>query len=272
MTSYNREKYIAEAIESVLNSTYKNFELIIVDDGSKDATVSISKNYKKKDKRIQLYINERNLGDYPNRNRAAKYANGEYLMYVDSDDSIKPDAIEYVIKNFIEYPHAKFSLIYYHRDIKDVLVLNPKESIHKHFFVNWFLNVGPGGTLIKHDYFKSISGFPEKYGPANDMYYNLKAAANTDILLLPYQYLIYRIHDGQELNNKYSYLYNNYRYLFDVMQLPELPLSYQEKKSLLKKSARENIKSFIRYIIKTGEFRKAFQAHKISGIRLKDII
>ena len=86
MTSYNREKYIHEAIESVLASTYKNFELIIVDDGSTDSTLQIAYAYAKKNERIRVYNNEKNLGDYPNRNKAASYASGEYMMFVDSDE------------------------------------------------------------------------------------------------------------------------------------------------------------------------------------------
>ncbi len=70
MTAYNREHYITEAIESVLASTYQNWELIIVDDGSKDDTVSIAKSYAAEDARIKVHVNEKNLGDYPNRNRA----------------------------------------------------------------------------------------------------------------------------------------------------------------------------------------------------------
>ena len=58
MTAYNREKYIAEAIESVLASTYTNFELIIVDDCSTDKTVEIAKSYEVKDNRIKVYIND----------------------------------------------------------------------------------------------------------------------------------------------------------------------------------------------------------------------
>lgn len=59
MTAFNREKYIAEAIESVLASTYTNFELIIVDDCSKDNTVNIAKSYEQKDQRVKVYINEK---------------------------------------------------------------------------------------------------------------------------------------------------------------------------------------------------------------------
>ena len=87
MTSYNREKYIGFAIESVLASTYTNWELIIVDDGSIDKTVEIAQQYEKKDGRIRFYRNEKNLGDYPNRNKAASYAGGKYIKYVDADDA-----------------------------------------------------------------------------------------------------------------------------------------------------------------------------------------
>src|ERR1700748_2916719 len=86
MTAYNREKYIEEAIESVLASSYTNLELIIVDDCSKDNTVEIARSYEARDPRVKVFINEKNLGDYPNRNRAASLAKGEYIKYVDSDD------------------------------------------------------------------------------------------------------------------------------------------------------------------------------------------
>src|SRR5205814_9393285 len=86
-TAYNREKYIAEAIESVLASTFKDFEMIIVDDCSKDHTVEIARRYSS-DPRVQVHVNEKNLGDYPNRNCASSFACGIYLKYLDSDDVI----------------------------------------------------------------------------------------------------------------------------------------------------------------------------------------
>src|SRR5690348_3619706 len=67
MTAYNREKYISQAIESVLRSSLTNFELIIVDDVSKDRTVEIARNYAAKDNRVLVFVNEKNLGDYGNR-------------------------------------------------------------------------------------------------------------------------------------------------------------------------------------------------------------
>ena len=110
MTAFNREKYIGEAIESVLASTYTNYELIIVDDGSKDNTVAISKKFEIKDNRIRVYVNEKNRGDYPNRNYAASLARGEFILYVDSDDTILPEGIERLINTMYLFPEAAFGM------------------------------------------------------------------------------------------------------------------------------------------------------------------
>ena len=85
MTAYNRADYIAASIESVLAQTFTDFELIVVDDHSSDATTAVVQRYLG-DPRVRLVVNERNLGDYPNRNHAATFARGEFMKYHDSDD------------------------------------------------------------------------------------------------------------------------------------------------------------------------------------------
>jgi glycosyltransferase involved in cell wall biosynthesis len=64
-TVYNREKYLAACIESVLASTFQDWELIVVDDQSADNSVAIARSYAVKDQRIRVFVNETNLGDYP---------------------------------------------------------------------------------------------------------------------------------------------------------------------------------------------------------------
>ncbi|MBL0358834.1 MAG: glycosyltransferase family 2 protein [Chitinophagaceae bacterium] len=209
MTAYNREKYIAEAIESVLASDYENFELIIVDDCSNDETVTIAKKYALKDSRVQVHINEVNLGDYPNRNRAAGYAKGIYLMYCDSDDTLYPDGVSRCVQLMQEHRGISFAM-YRPNDKGTPLVLSSADALHQHFLTKPFLTVGPGGTIISRSFFEKIKGFPEKYGPASDMYYNLKCASLSPILLIPFEFLNYRIHAGQEINNRDSYLHNSY--------------------------------------------------------------
>ena len=86
MPVYNREKYVAESIESVLNQTYTDFEFLICDDGSTDGTWDILKKYETEDKRIKLFKNEANLGISRTLNKLISYAQGEYLARQDSDD------------------------------------------------------------------------------------------------------------------------------------------------------------------------------------------
>src|ERR1017187_1015293 len=110
MTAYNREKYIGEAIESVLASSYADFELIIVDDCSTDSTVAIARSYEARDKRIKVFVNEKNLGDYVNRNEAAKFGSGKYLKYVDSDDLIYPYGLDVMVKAMEQFPDAALGI------------------------------------------------------------------------------------------------------------------------------------------------------------------
>ena len=86
MPMYNSEKYINQTIKSILNQTYDNWELIIIDDCSTDNCLKIAKEYSKKDKRIKCYKNKTNKGISGNRNRGLKLATGDYIAFCDDDD------------------------------------------------------------------------------------------------------------------------------------------------------------------------------------------
>lgn len=89
--NYNNAKYISETIESIINQSYSNFEYIIIDDCSTDNSWQIIQEYAKKDKRIKIYRNEKNLGIVKTRNRGlkARSANSKYFAIIDSDDVSK---------------------------------------------------------------------------------------------------------------------------------------------------------------------------------------
>jgi len=103
MPAYNAENYIAEAIESILNQTYKNFEFIIVNDGSTDNTLNIIKRYAKKDKRIIIIDHKERKGISETRNNGLRAAKGKYIATHDSDDMSMPDRfqeqVNYLNKN-----------------------------------------------------------------------------------------------------------------------------------------------------------------------------
>lgn len=90
---YNVEKYLKKCLDSILSQTYKNFEVIIVNDGSPDNSQKIIDEYKKKDKRIKAYKKE-NGGISSARNFGISKAKGEFLLFVDSDDSVNKELLE----------------------------------------------------------------------------------------------------------------------------------------------------------------------------------
>ncbi|MBS4065361.1 MAG: glycosyltransferase family 2 protein [Chitinophagaceae bacterium] len=269
MTSYNREQYIGEAIESVLDSTYTHWELIIVDDGSKDQTVAIAQSFAANDSRIKVHINEQNLGDYKNRNQAASYAKGEFIMYVDSDDTILKDGFERCINAMQQFPEANFGM-QLHGAERAPYFVEAKQAIEQHFFQQPFLLIGPGGTILRRRFFEAIGKYPVLYGPANDMYFNLKATAAGGVLLLPFTFNFYRIHEGQELNNKYSYLYNNFNYLRDALQELNLPLTEKQKVWIQNKNRRRFLVNLLRYLFTSKNLSKTIRARQLAGFSLRD--
>lgn len=102
MSVYNGERYLREAIDSILNQTFKDFEFIIVDDGSTDNSLSIIQSYR--DKRLKLIKNEKNIGLTKSLNNALKTAGGEFIARQDADDISLPDRLEEQIRFLVQHP------------------------------------------------------------------------------------------------------------------------------------------------------------------------
>ena len=93
---YKVEKYLKQCINSLVLQTYKNMEILLVDDGSPDSCGAICDEYAEKDSRIRA-IHQANQGQAAARNHAARMAKGEYIVFVDSDDFVEPDCLEYLL-------------------------------------------------------------------------------------------------------------------------------------------------------------------------------
>jgi glycosyltransferase involved in cell wall biosynthesis len=92
--AYNASSYVYSTIESVVNQSYRNLEIIICDDASTDDTTEIVKKFMKKDKRIKLYVNKSNFYIAGNRNNLLSYAKGEFIAWMDADDISRSNRIE----------------------------------------------------------------------------------------------------------------------------------------------------------------------------------
>ncbi len=104
LSVYNGEKYLGEAIESILNQTFTDFEFLIVNDGSTDSSLNIIQSYQ--DERIRVINNEQNIGLTKSLNKAIRQARGEYIARQDADDISLPNRFEEQIKYFEKHPEV----------------------------------------------------------------------------------------------------------------------------------------------------------------------
>ncbi len=125
--TYNRGQLVVEALESVLKQTCQDFEVIIVDDGSTDDTERLLSPF---EDRI-IYLRQENRGVNAARNKALKYANGEYIALLDSDDIWKMHKLDVEISILDKFPNAGF--VY-----SDFSVLKPSGQLLENYIGNWY--------------------------------------------------------------------------------------------------------------------------------------
>ncbi|HMG81451.1 MAG TPA: glycosyltransferase family A protein [Ferruginibacter sp.] len=268
MTAYNREKYIADAIESVLLLSYTNFELIIVDDCSKDNTIQIAKKYEANDSRIKVYENEINLGDYPNRNKAAGYAKGKYLKYLDSDDMIFPGSLSFMVNTMEQYPDAGLGVS--SRTVTTTTYLTSKQAYQLHFFERGLLDNGPTGTIINTEKFIHCGGF-KAIRNVSDLDMWLRMAAKYPVIEMPKDLIYWREHEGQEINIAPE-LYAEYNLaileenLFDTC----CPLDDKEIQYIVSKFRRITARGVLKILIKKKKLQLFLKVRKKYKLEVKD--
>ena len=200
LTSYNRENYVAESIESVLAQTETNFELVICDDRSSDGTVDIVRDYARRDSRIRVSINERNLGDYANRRHVARLAQGRFLKYHDSDDVMYSHCLATMVEPLEAEPRAAFAMTGPRNwpGGPCPMLLTPRLAYERELLGSGLFQQGPASAMFRAEAFEALGGFPE-VDIAGDFLFWLHACAKVNVLLVPGDLFYYRIHPGQEM-------------------------------------------------------------------------
>lgn len=268
-TVYNREKYIAACIESVLASNFQDWELIIVDDQSKDQSVAIAKRYATKDSRISVYVNAQNLGDYPNRNKAASYAKGKYIKYLDADDLIYPHGLEIMVQTMERFPECALGISQeVAEDLKPYpFVMTPKETFQREFLQRGVLGLGPTGTIIRKDAFEKVGGFTgTRYIGDTELWYAL--AMRYPVLKMVPGLTFWRQHDDQEITkgqDSFFYLENAFKHEVATLQHPNLPLSEGERQMALNIVHKRFSRNLL-HLVKQGRFKTANNIRKSCDI------
>ena len=248
MTAYNREQFITSAIESVLASTYEQFELIVMDDCSSDKTVEIARSFEVKDKRVGVYVNEKNLGDYPNRNKAASYAKGKYIKYLDSDDIMYPQCLQVMVAAMEQFPQAGYGL----SAVSDAnrpypCCISSHEAYMENFDTYGHFGRAPGSSIIKKEAFDRVGGFSGKRMIGdNELWFAL--SRYYPLVKLPRDLVWDRVHKGQESKSDYAKEYEQLRdfVMRDALNHPDCPISNAERNEIWKKEKRKKIKQNLR--------------------------
>ncbi len=226
---FNRESYVAECIESALNQTYRNIEIIVVDNCSSDETWRICKEYESIDSRIKVYRNPINIGPVGNWLRCAEIASGEYSKILFSDDKLHPECVELMLKDLVNddvgfvYSTAKIgrsedeSLVAYANQARQLI----KSSEYLELLKKGRAPYSPGAFLIrtkdllsslmhgidskcKHEYWK--------HGAGPDLMISLLALKNyKSIKHIDRPLVFFRSHEKsfsvQNINNEIQYSY-----------------------------------------------------------------
>ena len=167
MSIYNDEKNVRNAIESILNQTYEKFELLLLDDFSTDNTYEICNEYLKKDKRIKLYRNKKNIGLTKSLNKLAANSTGLYIARQDSDDVSYLNRLHEQF-NFLNDTNYDGCTTLAKIKNKDKVIPNISKYIKPSLTIK-FKNPFIHGTLmLKRDVFKSVGFYDENFYYSQD--------------------------------------------------------------------------------------------------------
>jgi glycosyltransferase involved in cell wall biosynthesis len=168
VTTFNSKRFIENCLYSLINQTYSNIEIIVIDDASSDDTENIVRKLMKKDKRIKYYKLNYNVGTYAAKNFAINYANGEFVTCHDSDDFAHPQKIEKQVRPLIRYPWLIFTVSYWVR-LTDKGIFYARQTYP-------LLRLNPNSVMFRKDIVINKVGLWDyvKIGADSEFYYRLK--------------------------------------------------------------------------------------------------
>lgn len=267
---YNGEKYIHDAVQSVVEQTYPNLEIIVVDDGSADNTRNqVADNFPS-----VLYFYQKNKGVAAARNLGIKKSTGEYIAFLDSDDSWLPEKISMQMEEIVKNPRIKII----HTNIKIRVNGQIQNTIYPvghqegKIFENLLLHTGSvvcSTLLINRECFEKVGYFDEELRTAEDVHLFLRLAHYYDFYFLD-KALIIKNHHGSNLTNL-NHMYSGSGALLALEKIEQLFPEYSRGKSKVMRRAlylrarlrasayaeKGDYKNAFRFLIKSLSYQKS---------------
>lgn len=276
VTVYNREAYLGACLESILQSTWDDFEIVVVDDGSSDSSVAIATSFAFRDSRVRFYRNDRNLGDYPNRMRAAEVSRGKYIKYVDSDDLIYPHGLEVMARAMLANPQAALGLSHSSPEAEEPYpwMLEPAQAWRKEFLGAGCLSCGPSGAIIRRDAFFEVGGFGE-WGVLSDTDLWYRMSARFPVILLPPGLVWWRRHEGQEFSKNAAdmfYLERGFSLALKTLTSAECPLSEPERAAAIVRVRQHHARRLLSLALRWRDPARAIELFRRSGLSRLEVL
>ncbi|WP_271393614.1 glycosyltransferase family 2 protein [Aequorivita sinensis] len=233
---YNVERYLDECIQSILNQDFKDFEVLLINDGSTDKSGEICEEYANKDLRIRVFHKE-NGGVSSARNLGLDNAKGEWITFVDSDDwigenyfyclTLNNENVGLILLNVERYYSNKVQKML----VFDNFILNKNEFLNNYTLYPHF--PGPCAKFFKHENIQKMNlRFDEKLSFGEDALFNIKYVNSAILLIKSNNNSYYNYRDTNNGLSKTSYEINKEKYLFQ--QLKKELLKFDDKKIYLK--------------------------------------
>lgn len=234
MVTYNSEKFITDSIVSILNQTYRDFELIICDDLSTDQTWETI--CRVKDPRIRNYRNENNLGEYANRNKAISLARGEWIIFIDGDDILYEFGLEVMLAHATKHPECGMVICRpWDERIIYPVIITQKQFYQFEYLDRSILGINFTKLLMKRNAVIEVGCFDDLNIRMGDAYIQYKIAMHFPSLIIQDGFSWWRRRKGQAsenlIQNNHLFFIDHYKYALALLKDENNPLSAHETRT-----------------------------------------
>lgn len=266
--AFNSEKTIRETIDSVLNQTWKNLELIVINDGSQDSTLDIINSIK--DPRLMVFTYT-NAGVAASRNRGSSLAQGEFISFIDADDLWTTDKLETQLKALQNNPQAAVAYSWTdHIDENSQFIRTGAQyivsgNVYAELLISNFVANG-SNVLIRTEALQEVGDFDQSFTPAEDWDMYLRLASRYHFIAVPSPQVLYRITNTSASSNVFK---------MEAVCLRIIKQHYSRGANSLQPGKKQSLINLYRYLIykvfeeRTGR-EKGFKAAKLLLLYLKN--
>jgi glycosyltransferase involved in cell wall biosynthesis len=224
MPAYNASAFLAQAVESVLAQTWRDFELIIVNDGSTDGTREIAERYAARDARVKVHT-QANAGTAPALNRGIELAQGEWVFLMHADDLMRPNRLERQLAFIADHPELSVaSSLVRHIDSKNRVIgkdnskLTTYEAVNKLVAANELIGFNHPAVALRKSDVLAVGGYRQPFWPAEDIdLWNRLVEKGYKVLVQPEFLLDYRMHGNSASISRARLTRTKVRWLKDCM-------------------------------------------------------